>query len=124
MTTGVLTLLVPISAIIFGNALAFGIVYFAIKTRNSERMALIERGATPEEVFASRRISRHAALKNGLFLIGIAIGLLVACIVSATTSINETTAYFAFTMLFGGLGLIIFYVIYSRYERNHPRNDF
>ena len=124
MVTNVLALLIPISAIVFGNALAFGIAYFAIKSRNRERMALIEKGATPEEVYANRKISRHASLKNGLFLIGVAVGLLVAGIVSETTSINEVTAYFSFTMLFGGLGLIIFYLIYSRHERNHPGSDF
>lgn len=117
-------MLVPIFAIVFGNALAFGIMYFVIKTRNQERMALIERGATPSEVYANRRISRHAALKNGLFLIGVAAGLLVAAIVSETTSLNPVTSYFAFTLLFGGLGLVIFYLIYSKHERNNPGSDF
>jgi hypothetical protein len=124
MDAGSLAMLVPIFGIVFGNALAFGIIYFAIMTRNRERMALIEKGATPEEIFQSRKISKYGALKNGLFLIGVAVGLIVAAIVSATTAINPVAAYFAFILLFGGLGLVIFYLIYTKNERNQPGSDF
>jgi len=117
-------MLIPIFGIIFGNALAFGIIYFAITTRNRERMALIEKGATAEEIYQSRRVSKYSALKNGLFLIGVAVGLLIAAIVSSTTIINPVAAYFAFILLFGGLGLVTFYIIYSKNERNQSGIDF
>ncbi|WP_320054345.1 DUF6249 domain-containing protein [uncultured Acetobacteroides sp.] len=116
--------LIPIFAIVFGNAFAFGVIYFAIVTRNRERMALIEKGATAEEIYQSRKISKYSALKNGLFLIGIAVGLIVAAIVSATTTLNPVAVYFAFILLFGGLGLVIFYLIYIKNERNQPGRDF
>ena len=109
MDAGSLAMLIPIFGIVFGNALAFGIIYFAIMTRNRERMALIEKGATAEEIYQSRKVSKYSALKNGLFLIGIAVGLIVAAIVAATTLLNPVAVYFAFILLFGGLGLVIFF---------------
>jgi predicted MFS family arabinose efflux permease len=124
MDAGTLAVLIPIVGIVFGNALAFGIIYFAIVTRNRERMALIEKGATAEEIYQSRKLSKYSALKNGLFLIGIAVGLIVAAIVSATTALDPVTVYFAFILLFGGLGLVIFYLIYTKNERNQPGSDF
>ncbi|TCN68925.1 hypothetical protein CLV25_105127 [Acetobacteroides hydrogenigenes] len=124
MDAGSLAMLIPIFGIVFGNALAFGIIYFAIMTRNRERMALIEKGATAEEIYQSRKVSKYSALKNGLFLIGIAVGLIVAAIVAATTLLNPVAVYFAFILLFGGLGLVIFYLIYTKNERNQPRSDF
>lgn len=124
MDVASLAVLIPIVAIVFGNALAFGIIYFAIVTRNRERMALIERGATAEEIYQSRKVSKYSALKNGLFLIGIAVGLIVSAIVSAATSLNPVAVYFAFILLFGGAGLVIFYLIYTKNERNQPGSDF
>lgn len=124
MDAATLGVLIPIFGIVFGNALAFGIIYFAIVTRNRERMALIEKGATAEEIYQSRKVSKYSALKNGLFLIGIAVGLIVAAIVSATTALNPVAVYFAFILLFGGLGLVIFYLIYTKNERNQPGSDF
>ena len=124
MDAGSLAMLIPIFGLVFGNALAFGIIYFAIMTRNRERMALIEKGATAEEIYQSRKVSKYSALKNGLFLIGIAVGLIVAAIVAATTLLNPVAVYFAFILLFGGLGLVIFYLIYTKNERNQPRSDF
>lgn len=124
MDTGTLAMLVPIFGIIFGNALAFGVIYIVVSTRNKERMALIERGATAEEIFTARRISKFSALKNGLFLIGVALGLIFAAILSYATELNPVALYFAFAFFFGGLGLLIFYVIYSKHERNNPGVDF
>lgn len=124
MDTEIFALLIPIVAIVFGNAFAFGIIYFIVITRNRERMALIERGATAEEVFKSRKPSKYAALKNGLFLIGLAVGLMVGAIVNSLTVLDTTAVYFACSLFFGGLGLVIFYLIYMKNERSHSGNDF
>lgn len=118
MDVSVLTMLIPIFGIVFGNAFAFGVVFIFIRSRYKERMALIERGATAAEVYGARKVSHELALKNGLFLIGFALGLFIAAVINEITSINAVAAYFACPLFFGGLGLVAYYIIHKRNERS------
>ncbi len=94
-----------ILTVIFG--FIFAIVYLGV--RRKERMALLEKGVEPS-FFISKKTS-STTLKFGMLLVGVAIGLLLGNILAKTHMLDEETAYFSMTFLFGGAGLIINYFI-------------
>jgi hypothetical protein len=87
-------------------ALVFGSWYIFITSRNKERLALIEKGADPQ-LFKSKakENSNHTIFKLGLFLVGIALGILAGNALEAG-GMNEVTAYFSMIFLFGGIALV------------------
>lgn len=92
--------------------LIFGITYIYLFTRNKERMALIEKGASATLFNTGKKNGRSTwVLKLGLFLLGIAIGILVGAILDAKTVLAEEVSYFSMIFLFGGLSLVGYYII-------------
>jgi ABC-type Fe3+-siderophore transport system permease subunit len=91
-----------VTAIVFG--FIYGIIYVLV--RKKERMALIEKGADAS-MFFGRQGFNFYALKFGLLLIGIAVGLILGAILTAITLLNNEAAYFSMIFLFGGIGLVI-----------------
>ncbi len=96
---------VLILGVIFGSVVM--LVYLNI--RKKERMSLIEKGADAS-IFAQKPES-SPSLKWGIFLTGLAIGLLFGNLLEAYTTMRHEVAYFSMIFLFGGLGLIIYYFI-------------
>jgi hypothetical protein len=98
-------------------ATAFGIYYVHITTRNKERMALIEKGAdaslfnTGKEGQKSSSNWSKVTLKIGMFLMGIALGIIFGAILSNAGVMNEDADYSAMIFFFGGLSLVLFYVV-------------
>jgi hypothetical protein len=101
--TPVLTL-----AVIFGSIVM--LVYLNI--RKKERIALIEKGADAS-IFTTKPES-SPSLKWGIFLTGLAIGLLLGNILEAYTRMRPEVAYFAMIFLFGGMALVGYYVIENK----------
>jgi hypothetical protein len=98
-------------------AMIFGSLYVFFTTRNKERMALIEKGASPE-LFKAKpgKSNDFLILKLGLFLIGIAIGIFLGNLLSTTTGLNEVASFFSMILLFGGFGLIAAFLIERKYS--------
>ena len=98
-------------------ATVFGIMYVHYTTRNKERMALIEKGAdaslfnTGKEVHKSTFAWGKFTLKTGMFFMGIALGILAGAILSNAGVLNEDANYPSMIFFFGGLSLVLFYVI-------------
>lgn len=92
----------------------FGFIYAVIfiQVRKKERLAMMEKGADPS-IFniEPRQISY---LKYGIFLVGIAIGILLGNVLEVSSSLNPVVSYFSMIFLFGGLGLIISHLIERR----------
>lgn len=113
--------LVAITFFIGAFAMIFGIRHLS----NKEKMAMIERGidpgvhkATPQPFFS---------LKFGLLLVGLGIGLLVALFtvrgvfgnqMSDSEEGQAVAIYFGCIGIFGGLGLIVSYVIEKKWLDN------
>ncbi len=95
--------LTPILVLLIIFGFIYGVVNLAV--RRKERMALLEKGADPKTFYAEPL--RITTLKWGLFLIGIAIGIFLGNILSATTVLDEEVAYFSMIFLFGGIALVI-----------------
>jgi len=62
-------------------------------------------------------------LKFGLLLVGLGIGLIIALFVAKLYQLTEeesVAVYFGFLGIFGGIGLIISYVIEKNWIDKHP----
>jgi uncharacterized membrane protein len=106
----------PLIAFIAFFATVFGIYYVHYTTRNKERMALIEKGAdaslfnTGKEGKSSIAWSKFT-LKIGMLFMGIALGILAGALLSFAGVLEEGANYPAMIFFFGGLSLVLFYVI-------------
>jgi hypothetical protein len=90
----------------------FGIVYVFLMTRYRERMAMIERGVDAS-IFSGNKAG-SPTLKFGMLFVGIAIGLIVADVWKDNYGFSKGTAFPAMILLFGGLSLILNFVIEQR----------
>lgn len=106
-----LELFIPIVAIVFSHSLAFGVLFIYLRNRNRERMLMIEKGVDPSIYLQKKGSSSSTALKYGLFLIGIAIGIIMGAVLTQTTSMVDGFAYLSMILLFGGIGLMAYYLI-------------
>jgi tetrahydromethanopterin S-methyltransferase subunit E len=113
-------ILVPITLFICTFAMVFGIRYLS----NKEKMAMIERGIDPGIRKSTPTPQPFLSLKFGLLLVGLGIGLLVALFTvrgvfgSNMTHSEEGQAvavYFGCISIFGGLGLVVSYIIEKRW---------
>lgn len=110
--------MIPIVAIVVSHAAIFGILYFYFRSRNRERMLMIEKGVDPSIFMKKQKNASSVALKYGLFFAGLAIGVLLGAILAQNTALNEVAAYFSMILLFGGSGLLLYYVIDRRNDKS------
>ncbi len=99
-----------VTFIVFGSIVS--IIYLLI--RKNERKLMIEKGADPS-IF-NIESSSPGALKYGLFLIGIGVGILAGSIIDASTYLGEEVSYFSMIALFGGLSLVISYFVGKKHQ--------
>ncbi len=110
--------LVPIVAIV--SAFGFPIVLLwvileirKVNLRNRERMALISQGIIPEEeVKQKRNPNRFVSLRNGIVLIGIAIGILVGFSISEGMVLEDEKSFWIYSssiLLFLGIGFLVYF---------------
>lgn len=90
------------------------IIFYAVKVKSKEKMALIEKGMDPS--LASRKAPRGTGhnpshLKTGLFFVGLALGILVGYVLYISTQMYEWVAFPSMILLFGGLALVSHHVI-------------
>ncbi len=106
----------PIVITVSFFAAIFGIMYMYYTTRNKERMALIEKGADASVFYPGKEKKGQInwgrfTLKTGMFFMGIGAGIIVAAIMSNAGVLNEGANYPSMIFLFGGLSLVLFYII-------------
>lgn len=111
---------VLVLTIIFGAIIA--IVYLSI--RKKERMAMMEKGVDASVFFTPKKGNSYA-LKYGLLLIGVALGILIGNILAATSAFmyEKEAAYFSMIFLFGGLALVIYYFMAKKMVNEPDEND-
>ena len=98
-------------------ASAFGIMYMYFTTRNRERMAMIDKGASIDLIKGTRQVKEPKTrksysalkftLKFGLFLVGIGIGFIITVLLGDEFS-PDMEALFGVGSAFvcGGIGLV------------------
>ena len=99
-TTGTL---VPIALF----AMVYGIVY--LSARKKERKDLIESGHDAKIFNMESNV--NPSLKFGLLLIGLGLGALMGHILEEVTVLDEEVSYFSMILIFGGLGLLVYYLV-------------
>jgi hypothetical protein len=98
-------------------AAVFGIMYVHYTTRNKERMALIEKGADASLFNTGKEGTRFNiswgkfTLKIGMLAMGIALGIMAGAILSNAGVLDEDANYPSMIFFFGGLSLVLFYLI-------------
>ena len=97
-------------------AAVFGILYVFYSTRHKERLALIEKGADASLFNTGKEGTKSFSwnkftLKLGMLAMGIAVGILAGAILSNAGVLDEDANYPAMIFFFGGLSLVLFYVI-------------
>lgn len=101
-----------ISSIIIGTivffATIFAIAYFYFKTKNKERMAMIEKGIDPN--VHNPKSNSSSILKWGFILVGIGLGYLSSAYLAIPAFISM--------IMFGGIGLISFYFIAPKLNKD------
>jgi ABC-type Fe3+-siderophore transport system permease subunit len=100
------------------GAVIFGVLFVYYTTRNRERMALIEKNADPSILKSGPNGSfKFSAIKFGMLLMGIGLGILFGSILQATTVLKEEVAYFSMIFLFGGAGLFSSYFVVRKLQK-------
>jgi hypothetical protein len=110
--------LVPIFGIIFTFGIPGVIIFWWLYTRHRERMRLIEKGLTPEEVksyFASTpSISKprnaFSSLKWGILITFLGLGIFIANMLEDKFNMSDgmTTGL---VFIFAGVGFVLYYVL-------------
>lgn len=102
------------------------------QNRHQERMQIIERGLDPvayKELYSmpkfKLRTDRLSVLKWALLAVFVGLGVFVGdALRNMNGGGNETEFYYPASMLIcGGIGLIIFYMIASKYDRQEKLNN-
>jgi hypothetical protein len=107
----------PVIIMIALAATLFGIMYVYFTTRNKERMALIEKGADASLFNTGKEGSKNSftwakfTLKTGMLAMGIAVGIMIAALMANAQIIDEDALYPSMIFFFGGLSLVLFYII-------------
>ncbi len=111
---------VLVLTIIFGAIVAM--VYLGI--RKKERMSMLEKGVDASVFFTPKKRNSYA-LKYGLLLIGVALGILIGNILATTSAFmyEKEAAYFSKIFLFGGLALVIYYFMAKKMVNDEDDED-
>lgn len=107
--------LVPL--IVFGSISTIIIMLSYFKNRRIERTALIAAGKEAS-IFneGDKKPAIYSALKYGIFLIAIAIGLLLGDTLAKNTNLEEVVAYLSMVLAFGGAALLLYYILQRRID--------
>nr|WP_319399834.1 DUF6249 domain-containing protein [uncultured Carboxylicivirga sp.] len=100
---------------IFGGIPAIIISLSYFKTRRIERTALIAAGKDAS-IFdqLNSKPKHYLSLKYGMFMVGLAVGVMMGAVLESYTMMYESAAYISMVLLFGGLSLVLFYLIQKK----------
>jgi hypothetical protein len=118
--------MIPIFAIIFTFGIPGIIIFWVIYAKHRERMRLIEKGLSPEEVksyfaHAERRPrGPYGAMKWGILFLFLGAGIFVANVLEQKFDFNDGIT-FGVVLLFVGAGFLTYYMLAR--ERTHNSDD-
>ena len=101
---------------------ALYIIFYAIKSEKKQKMAMIEKGMDPSLSGKKRETKRKPNhLKNGILLMGLALGILMGYLLTEVGNMIAWVAYPSMILIFGGVALIMNYYIERKSDQmvNH-----
>ena len=118
-------LLIPIVAIICTIGLPILvisiIVYKSVQTKHQEKLAMLEKGIVLQD--PEKPVNRYTALRNGLLLVGLAVGAMLGLFISETWLRDSYAGDFMIaimTILFGGIAFLsYFFIIRSMQKKDN-----
>jgi len=122
--------LVPLFGIIFTFGIPGIIIFWHLYTRHRERMRLIEKGLSPDEVKAyfagfntkvTRRRDSYGALKLGIILTFTGIGIFIANLLEDKYNMPDGMT-FGIVLLFIGLSFMLYFLIAKNAFKTPPEN--
>lgn len=107
-------LLIPIVAIICSIGMPVLLLMILVirttRTKHEERMAMIEKGMILEE--PEKKANKYGALRNGLLMIGLALGALVGVYLEGTMPFGwNGFSVVIYTILGGGVAFLAYFFI-------------
>ncbi len=98
--------------------LIVSLVYIVINTRHKEKMALFEKGLDPKNFLNDHFMPQ--TLRAGMLLVGVGLGFLIALVIDeyVLPFVDNPAIYGGSVLLFGGLGLLVFYMINRKKNKN------
>ena len=88
-------------------------MYFFLRARHAERMAMIEKG-TPSPDWKPAPSSNLLGVKIGMLFFGIGFGILIAYILHFILGVDQSALYPGMMFLFGGGSLVVSYFVELR----------
>jgi len=118
---------------IFGMLAVFGlpaiIIFWFIYTKHRERMRLIEKGLTPEEIkeyfkdAEKKPRNPYSALKWGILLVFLGLGIFAANLLEQIYDFSDG-ATFGLVILFAGIGFLLYYIIVRSKISSEPKDNY
>jgi hypothetical protein len=94
-----------------------GLIGYYMKTKNQERMKLIEQGVNPDEGLSISEYRKQTHLKNGILFLSLGLGLLTGhLLVISYETMDKFITYAAMLLIFGGIGFLINYIIVKNWK--------
>jgi hypothetical protein len=95
-----------------------------ILTRHKERMTMLDKGLSPEDIKqlyerSAGRVNTLGSLKWGIVFVAIGLAVIVGMWLREVTTVEEGV-YPALIALFGGAGLIVFYTVARKRSALNP----
>lgn len=122
-------IIIPVLAILCAIALPLILVilsvYWTVTSKHKEKMAMIERGIAPDENASDRQPNRYGSLRNGLLMIGLAIGT-IAGIFLARTMREEYEMFLiivAMIVVCGGIAFTSYFFISKKLMEQEEKNS-
>lgn len=119
---------IPVVAIVFTFGIPGIIIFWWLYTKHRERMRLIEKGLTPEEVKAyfadtnTKPRNPYSSLKWGILLTFLGIGIFLANLFEDLYDIEEGVMM-GMIVLCAGLGFLVYYSVVSAKIKNQSPDN-
>lgn len=120
--------LIPVVAIVFTFGIPGIIIFWALYIKHRERMRLIEKGLTPDEVKAffseanNEPRNPYSSLKWGILLSFLGAGIFIANLIEGMYDVEEGVMM-GIIVLSAGLGFLIYFAIVNSKIKNETSDS-